>query len=144
MSRLFLDANVFLYALGGESPYREDCRAVLSAVAEGRVVGVTNTEVLQEVLHVRKRRLGANDATAAVRAAAALVAEVLPVGAEEMLTACDLLDRHGHLSARDALHVAVMRNAGISRLVSVDSDFDVVKEVERLKPKDALRVRHGT
>lgn len=36
------------------------------------------------------------------------------------------------LSARDALHVAVMRRHGIRRLVSFDHGFDAVEEVERI------------
>ncbi len=141
MARIFLDANVFLYAIGGEGPYREHCRALLSAVSSGQLEGVTSSEVLQEILHVRKRRLGAKDATLAVRSAAALVAEVLSVGAKDVLTACDLLDVHARLSARDALHVAVMKNSGVFRMVSVDADFDDVNEVKRLSPKEALRLR---
>lgn len=105
MSRLFIDANVFLYAIGGESPHREDCRAVLSAVADGHLEAVTNTEVLQEILHVRKRRLGARDAISAVRAAATLVTEVLAVGVADVFAACDLLEEHKQLSARDSLHL---------------------------------------
>lgn len=82
MARVFLDANIFLYATGGEGAHREPCRAVLLAVADGALEGVTSTEVLQEILHVRSRRLGLKDAGAAARAAASLVAEVLPVAKE--------------------------------------------------------------
>ncbi len=138
MARVFIDANIFLYAVGGAGPHREPCRAVLAAVGRGEIDGVTSTEALQEILHVRMRRAGVKDAVAAVRAAAALVVEVLAVGPAEILRACDILDAHPRLSARDAVHVGVMENAGIASLVSVDKDFDALRHVKRLTPRDVL------
>jgi predicted nucleic acid-binding protein len=138
VARVFLDANVFLYAVGGEGPHRQPCRDLLQAVGDGGLEAVTNTEVLQEIVHVRARRLGIKDAVVAVRAASDLVREVLPVKREDVLEACKLLERHHGLGARDALHAAVMKNGSIHLLVSVDGDFDVLKEIRRLNPKDAL------
>lgn len=77
------------------------------------------------------------DAIEAVRAAANLVSEVLPVTREDVLSACDLLKAHQHLSARDSLHAAVMRNSSINLVASMDADFDVLKDVKRLSPSDA-------
>jgi predicted nucleic acid-binding protein len=138
VARVFLDANVFLYAVGGEGPYRQPCRDLLQAVGEGELEAVTNTEVLQEILHVRSRRLNVKDAVVAVRAASDLVREVLPVKREDVLEACKFLERHHGLGARDALHAAVMKNASVHLLVSVDHDFDVLREIKRLSPTDAL------
>jgi len=138
VARVFLDANVFLYAIGGEGPHRAPCRAVLSAVGAGTLDAVTNTEVLQEILHVRSRRVDMNDATSAVRAAASIVADVLPVTREDVLEACAILDLYPMLGARDALHAAVMKRARVSLLVSLDRDFDSLKVVKRLGPAEAL------
>jgi len=135
---MFLDTNVFLYAIGAESPHREACRSLLLAVGEGRVDAVTSSEVLQEILHVRSRRVDMKDAISAVRAAAAMVAEVLPVTMEDVLSACKVLEKHPQMAARDALHVAVMKAARIHTLISVDKDFDALKEIDRVHPKDAL------
>jgi uncharacterized protein len=136
--RIFLDANVFLYALGADSPHRAPCRAVLQAVGRGELEGVTSSEVLQEILHVRARRVNVQDAATAVRAAADLVADVLPVTSGDVLEACRLLDSHSGLGARDALHAAVMKNSQIHVLVSIDRDFDRVPHLQRLEPGQAL------
>ncbi|MEO8177962.1 MAG: type II toxin-antitoxin system VapC family toxin [Deltaproteobacteria bacterium] len=138
MARIFLDANIFLYAIGGEGPYREPARAVLEAVGRGKLDGITSSEVLQEILHVRSRGMNVRDAASAVRAAAGLVADVLPVTQEDVLDACRFLDTYLTLGARDALHAAVMKNAGVSVLVSVDRDFDVLPGLKRLDPNEAL------
>ena len=140
MARLFLDSNIFLYAIGGESPHREPCRAILAAVGQGTLDAVTSSEVLQEILRVRARRSDIKDATRAARAAADIVAEVLPVTREDVLSACGLLDKHPNLSARDALHVAVMKNSNLTLLVSIDRDFDSLKIPKRFEPTDVLEL----
>jgi predicted nucleic acid-binding protein len=144
VARLFLDANVFLYAIGADSPHRTACRAVLEAVGQGKLDGITSSEVLQEILHVRSRRMSVQDAASAVRAAADLVVEVLPVTRDDVLEACHMLEAHTGLGARDALHAAVMKNSEVHMLVSVDRDFDAVPELKRLEPAQALTlVRDG-
>ena len=140
MSRIFVDADVFLYAVGAESPHRDACRAVLQAVGAGKLDGVTSSEVLQEILHVRARRVSVQDAASAVRAAADLVAEVLPVTARDVLEACRLLGAYSGLGARDAVHAAVMKTSQLHLLVSVDRDFDAITELKRLHPMDALEL----
>jgi predicted nucleic acid-binding protein len=140
VASLLLDTNVFLYAIGGESAQREPCRALLVAVGEGRLDGVTNSEVLQEILHVRGRRVSRTEATQSVREAAALVREVLSVERADVLLACDLIEHHPRLGARDALHVATMKNAGITLIASVDGDFDALPGIQRMGPEEALQL----
>lgn len=137
MARVFLDTNIFLYAIGADSPHKKACRSVLMAVGKGEINGVTSSEVLQEVLHVRSRRVDLKDGIQATRAAAAMVAEVLTVTGEDVLAACRVLERHPQIAARDALHVAVMKASDIHTLISVDKDFDAVKDIKRIGPEDA-------
>jgi len=138
VARIFLDANVFLYAVGADSPHRASCRALLQAVGQGKLDAVTSSEVLQEILHVRARRVDVADAANAARAAADLVSDVLPVTRDDVLEACRLLEAHSTLSARDAIHAAVMKNSQVVVLVSVDRDFDVVADLKRIEPAQAL------
>ena len=140
VARFFIDANIFLYAVGADSPHRESSRKVLTAAGDGTLDAVTSSEVLQEILHVRTHHMGVEDAVRAVRAAANLVAEVLPVTREDVLEACTLAERHPKLDARDALHAAVMKNAGLTLLISIDAAFDAIHTLKRIGPKDALRL----
>lgn len=138
MATVFLDTNVFLYAIGGDSPYRASCRALLEQAGRGGIAAVTSSEVLQEILYVRARRAGNDDGSRAVQAAAGLVDEVLPVTREDVLQAAHLLAHFPRLGARDAVHAAVMVNAELSLLVSLDRDFDVLDQIKRLSPEQAL------
>jgi uncharacterized protein len=49
-----------------------------------------------------------------------------------VFAAKDLLYAHPRLSARDALHVAVMRRHEITEIVSFDRGFDAVNGIRRL------------
>jgi predicted nucleic acid-binding protein len=48
--------------------------------------------------------------------------------------ALDIHRRHAGLQARDSLHVAVMVNNGVRRILSADQHFDAVREIQRFDP----------
>jgi predicted nucleic acid-binding protein len=101
-------------------------------VAAGKLDATTSTEVIQELLHVLRRRGRASEALSLSRKALALVPEVLPVTGEVMALACDLLERHPNLPTRDAIHAATMQNHGLARIASADRHFDSIEGIERL------------
>lgn len=135
MRRAFLDTNVFLYALGAAHPYREPCRRLVSRLAAGEVVGETSVEVVQEIVHVRRRAMGhPSDATARAREVAQLCREVHAVDRSDLSRALELLDRHDALTTRDAMHAAVALNRGIDAIVTADRHFDAIPTIERIDP----------
>ena len=48
---VFIDTNVPIYAAGGDHPLKEQCARILRSVAEDPKPFVTDSEVLQELLH---------------------------------------------------------------------------------------------
>jgi predicted nucleic acid-binding protein len=128
---VLVDSNVPMYLIGAEHPHKHDARRLLEqAVADQRRL-VTDTEVLHEVLH-RYRAIERPEAIQpAFDVLLAVVSEVLPVEAADVQAAKDLLMARWHLSARDALHVAVMQRHGIDEIVSFDKGFDAVPGISR-------------
>ncbi len=129
---IFIDSNVPMYLVGAPHPNKDVALAWLErAIRDGERL-VTDAEVLQEILHryVAIRRL---DAIApATDALLQLVSDVLPVTRHNVLAARDLiLDSRGRHSARDAIHIAVMRAHAIRRIFTFDSDFDGVPDITR-------------
>jgi predicted nucleic acid-binding protein len=61
-----------------------------------------------------------------------LVDDVLPVEGADVFAAKDLIHASPTLSARDALHVAVMRRHDIADILSFDRGFDAVNGIRRL------------
>ena len=58
--------------------------------------------------------------------------EIYPIDAHDVDRAKDLVLGRLPLSARDALHVAVMKRRGVERIMSFDSGFDAVDWVQRV------------
>jgi predicted nucleic acid-binding protein len=93
---------------------------------------VTDAEVLQEILH-RYTAIGRRaDIQPAFDALLAVVDEVFPVDVAAVEAARDIVLGHYDVSARDALHVAVMRRQGIARIMTMDRGFDAFSGIERL------------
>ncbi len=129
---IFVDSNVPMYVVGAAHPHKAAARRLLErAVGEGQKL-VTSAEVFQEILH-RYSAIGRRDA---IQPAWDLLAAVTDDVFRIELADADraraiVLERHA-LSARDALHVAVMERHGLTAIMSFDTGFDGLPDVERL------------
>ena len=131
-----LDVNVPMYAAGRDHPYRQSCAAILSQIANGELAAVIDAEIVQEILH----RYGAirEWETAAKMAAnlLQLVPQVLPITPADAAAAVELFVEYAPtgVTARDLIHVAVMRNNEMVTIISTDTHFDRVDGIVRLDP----------
>ncbi|MGH9815426.1 MAG: type II toxin-antitoxin system VapC family toxin [Candidatus Acidiferrales bacterium] len=134
---IFLDTNILLYALGAPHALKSVCADLLRRVGAGSVQAITNTEVVQEILHVYSRRGERKKGLAVARDTVALFSDLLSVTRNDAILACDLMRRYPTVGARDAIHAATMFSNGIQRIVSLDPDYDVIREIERIAPQHA-------
>jgi hypothetical protein len=129
---IFIDSNIPMYLVGAPHPNKDAARSALERIIQRGERMVTSAEVMQEILH----RYGALKRPDAIQPAfdalLGVVDEVFPVEAEDVQRARDVMMGLGKLSARDALHVAVMKRRGITRVLSFDAGFDAVGWVERV------------
>lgn len=137
---LFLDVNVPMYAAGRSHPYRDyrqACALILREIADGRLSAAINTEIIQEILY----RYGAlQEWEVAAEMASSLldlVPTIFPVTVTEAAATVALFAEYGpqSVTARDALHVAVMQSHGLTQIISTDRHFDQIPAVERLDPR---------
>ena len=140
MTRVLVDANVFIYALGTEHPYRDACRDVVAALARREIAGETSVEILQEVVHVRRRRRGSADAAARAREILAWDLPVHEFDVDDLERALGLVARDDSLSIRDAIHAAMALNREIRTVLSTDRDFDRIEALNRIDPADGEAV----
>ncbi len=129
---IFVDSNVPMYLVGAAHPLKAVARARLEeAISQGERL-VTSAEVLQEILH----RYAAIDRLDAIRPAfdaiLGVVDEVYPVERADVEKAAEVLAGRLRMSARDALHVAVMARRQVRRILSFDGGFDGVPGLERI------------
>ena len=128
---IFIDSNVPMYLVGAPHPNKDRSVAVLTQLTRDGEHFVTDVEVYQEILHryTAIRRPDAIDA--AFESLDAIADDVLTFGMSEIRAARVLIGSVDGLSARDALHVAVMRKAGMNRILSFDVGFDNCPGIDR-------------
>lgn len=129
---ILIDSNIPMYLVGAEHPHKVDARRLLERVISERERLVTDAEVLQEILH-RYVAIDRRDAIQpALDALLGVVDEVLPIEDRDVLRARDVVLGVQGISARDALHVAIMQRHRIGSILSFDRGFDAVPGVRRV------------
>lgn len=155
-TRVFIDANVFIYHFTGVS---QECREFLARCEHGEVFGVTGILVLLEVLHrlmmieaETKKLITPRNVAKKLKEKPEIVKrlkdyqtyadailemglEILPLDIEIVAMSERYRQEYG-LLVNDAVTIALALNHGISALASADRDFERVKELTVYKPTD--------
>jgi hypothetical protein len=121
-----------MYLVGSPHPHKSDAQRLLEQLVNDRQRLVTDAEVLQEILH-RYVAIDRRDAIQpAFDALLGIVDQVLAVTQSDAERAKQIVLGNRRLSARDAVHLAVMEQHGINRILSFDSGFDGFPGIVRL------------
>jgi predicted nucleic acid-binding protein len=129
---IFIDSNIPMYMIGNDHPNKNLARTLLERLVAEKQSLVTNTEVLQEILH----RYSAIHRKEAIQPAFDLVYEIIDevfdVTEKVVLGAKDLLLSYSKLSARDAIHAAHMKLLKIDTIFTFDQGFDFLPRIKRI------------
>jgi predicted nucleic acid-binding protein len=129
---ILVDSNIPMYLIGAPHPNKESARRHLEeAVAAGESL-CTDAEVLQEILHRYTAIHRPQDIDPAFRAVLSIVDVVYPIELADVERARRIVLGPTSMSARDALHVAVMQARDIGRIMSFDRGFDGIPGIVRL------------
>ena len=129
---ILIDSNIPMYLVGAAHPHKPDAQRLLEGAIAGGERLVTDAEVLQEILH-RYVAIDRRDAIQpAFDALLGVVDEVFPVEPADVERAKTIVLGSRRLSARDAIHLAVMARRRVDRIMSFDSGFDGFPGVLRL------------
>jgi len=121
-----------MYLVGAPHVHKADAQRLLEKFTSERQRLVTDAEVLQEILH-RYAAIQRRDAIQpAFDSLLSVIDEVLPVDRTAVVRAKEIVLGYTGLSARDAVHLAVMEHRGIERILSFDSGFDQFPGITRL------------
>lgn len=136
MTALFVDSSVFLIAVGGDHPDRDECRSFLAEAAQRAVRLHASVETVQEFLFHRLRRY---ERATALREAKVLAASCIlhPFDVDVLDEAIRLVE-DTQIRGRDAVHAATAGIAGFDAIVSLDTDFDGLAMLRRVHPAAAF------
>ena len=121
-----------MYLVGKNESKKAQAQQTLERLVLDRERLVTDAEVFQEILH-RYRFIERADAIQpAFDALREVVDDVFPIEPDDVENAKNLLLGRWSLSARDAIHVAVMQRHEVRQIATFDDDFDVVPGIKRV------------
>lgn len=157
-SHIFIDANIFLYAILGHPNFKSPCKDFLIKLENGEYEGITSTLILNEVVHklmlaevIKIKRLNSeHEALKLIRKNPDIISNlhstwnnyayikrypitIAEVDEKAMDLAVQISERY-RLLISDAVHITTMKTRGIVDLASNDSDFERVDWIHLWKP----------
>jgi predicted nucleic acid-binding protein len=121
-----------MYLVGAAHPHKTDAQRLLERLISERARLVTDAEVLQEILH-RYVAIDRRDAIqSAFDALLGIVDQVFAIEQSAAERAKSIVLGQSRLSARDALHIAVMEQQRVEQILSFDAGFDGFPGIARL------------
>ena len=121
-----------MYLVGAAHPHKAEAQVILERLIAAGERLVTDAEALQEILH-RYTAIGKREAIGpALQVILAIADSVFPIEKAEVLRAAEITQSRALMSARDAVHVAVMERHGIQSILSFDADFDRWPGLQRI------------
>ena len=121
-----------MYAAGTDHPNKAPAVAFLNRVAAGQVDAVIDAEALQEILHRYRALHRWAEGERVFELARGIFPDVLAITAEVMDEACRILSLDQSLTARDAVHAAVVAVYALEGICSFDKDFDRIPGCPRV------------
>ena len=129
---IFVDSNIPMYLVGAPHPHKADARQLLEKLISQQERLVTDAEVLQEILH-RYVAINRRDAIQpAFDALLGLADEVFLVDQASVERAKAIVLGHPRVSARDALHLAIMEKHEVESIFTFDTGFDGFPGITRV------------
>ena len=129
---IFVDSNIPMYLVGAPHPHKADARQLLEKLISQQERLVTDAEVLQEILH-RYVAINRRDAIQpAFDALLGIADEVFLVDQASVERAKEIVLGHPRVSARDALHLAIMERHEVESIFTFDTGFDGFPGITRV------------
>ena len=126
---IFIDTNVFVYAVGRPHPLKEPAREFFTETNRNRTPLFTSAEVLQELAHIYLRVGRLDDFDAAMSLVSMFRVEVWPLEEDDVALARQFHERYPDLGARDLCHLASCQRRGVSQFKTFDQRLSAVAAV---------------
>ncbi|MEM2082330.1 MAG: type II toxin-antitoxin system VapC family toxin [Candidatus Bathyarchaeia archaeon] len=130
---IYVDTNVWLYAILAHPIYGEGCKGILKGIELGEVEAAISTQVLSEVAGVLYSQCKVRDVGKYVAVILSYPLRVIDLSADMVLQATRYSEEYG-ISPYDGRHVAAALSASAPEILSADKELDKVGIIERVDP----------
>lgn len=117
---IFVDTNVFMYAVGRPHPLRTPARDFFAKSSRAGGLLCTSAEVLQELTHAYLPVGRFRTLDAAMSLVSRSGVDVWPLEEADVTLGRQLHHRHPALGARDLCYLASCRRRGVSEIMTFD------------------------
>jgi predicted nucleic acid-binding protein len=131
-----IDANVLMYVVGAEHPYKRPSIAVLAKQQSGELEANINAEILQEILHYYHIRDRTKEGFRLFDDLVVKFPAPFPILGTTARLAREILGNNPTLQSRDAIHAAVVFEHNLEGIISADRAFDGIAGLKRFDPKE--------
>lgn len=130
-TKVFIDTNIPMYAAGEEHPNKAASVKILESISEGKILGVTSTEILQEILYRYWAINLLKKGLEVFNYFSQIVDDTLAINIQIIREAKNILEKsdYQNIFPRDVIHVATMDYYGISFIATYDKHFEVFKRI---------------
>jgi hypothetical protein len=135
---IYCDSNLFIYPVIYEGAKADAAASVLTALAKGEIDGLTCSLTIDEVLWIIWKKVNREIAVKQARRVLRFPnLQVVDTRTSDVDRAIELVRKY-NIKPRDAIHAACSLNRAIFSIISDDTDFDVIEELNRLNFEDAI------
>lgn len=128
---IYIDSNIFIYSIVNSAEKGNRCREFLKRVENDNLVACTSVLTFDEIFWQLKKIMGFDKTLVATENFLNFPnLKFLDVTEAIMLKSFEIIKLY-KLNPRDAIHAACCIMAGVTEIVSEDSDFDTVKGIKR-------------
>jgi len=121
-----------MYLVGSPHPHKTDAQRLVERLVSDRERLVSDAEALQEILHRYVAIRRPDFIQPAFDALLGIIDQIFAIDRAATERAKEIVLGHSRLSARDALHLAIMEQHKVERILSFDSGFDGYPGITRL------------
>ena len=133
MKKEYLDSNVFIYPLLYTDKKAQLSEKILFSLSRGEFYGFTSTLTWDEIVHVLKKKKGKEIAISEGKKFLKFPNLKFVNSDFFVITNAQKIMENNNVGPRDAIHISSALSQGINEIISLDKDFDKVKEIKRVE-----------
>ena len=128
---MYIDSNVFIFAATDKGKLGQNCRKIIQHINEQKMACAASFLVIDEVMWILKKSVGRDSAIKITKAMLSMPIKWVEVDKSVIIKTIGIFEKTT-LDPRDAIHIASMKELGLSFIVSEDNDFDKVDGIQRV------------
>jgi len=138
--KYYIDANIFIYSTNYQDLRHISSKKILEEIIVGELNGFTSVETFEEIIHYGKKTKVTPITLALCKKLLKIPLQVIPFTNSILSVYLRLVGKYekSKIDSRDLVHVASALKSDVKAIISADRDFDKIKEIKRIDPKEFL------